>query len=57
MIEFITHIKIITMNKVELNQSLEFLNNPGRDIQIILYACLTNGSIKKWISKQRICLR
>lgn len=27
------------MNKAELNQSLEFLNNPTGELQIIMYAC------------------
>lgn len=35
------------MNKAELNQSLEFLNNPTGELQIILYGCLSDQSIKK----------
>jgi hypothetical protein len=35
------------MNKTELNQSLEFLNNPTGELQIILYACLSDQNVKK----------
>lgn len=35
------------MNKAELNQSLEFLNNPDGELQIILYACFVDNSVKK----------
>lgn len=35
------------MNKVELNQSLDFLNNPEGDLQVIVYAYLGNQLIKK----------
>jgi len=35
------------MNKAELNQSLEFLNNPTGELQIILYACFEEQATKK----------
>lgn len=35
------------MNKAELNQSLEFLNNPEGELQIILYACIEGLDTKK----------
>ena len=35
------------MNKIELNQSLGFLNNPTGGLQIILYACFEEQATKK----------
>jgi hypothetical protein len=35
------------MNKAELNQSLEFLNNPIGELQIIIYACFEEQVTKK----------
>ena len=35
------------MNKAELNQSLEFLNNPTGELQIIMYACFEEQVVKK----------
>jgi hypothetical protein len=35
------------MNKAELNQSLEFLNNPTGELQIIMYACFEEQATKK----------
>lgn len=35
------------MNKAELNQSLEFLNNPTGELQIIMYACFEEQVTKK----------
>lgn len=35
------------MNKAELNQSLDFLNNPTGELQIILYASFKEQTIKK----------
>ena len=35
------------MNKAELNQSLEFLNNPTGELQIIMYACFEGRDVKK----------
>lgn len=35
------------MNKAELNQSLEFLNNPTGELQIIIYACFEEQATKK----------
>ena len=35
------------MNKAELNQSLDFLNNPSGELQIIIYACIGEQATKK----------
>lgn len=35
------------MNKAELNQSLEFLNDPTGELQIIIYACFEEQAPKK----------
>lgn len=34
------------MNKEELDQALDFINNPDGDLNIVLYTCMSDSDLK-----------